>query len=373
MTRTGATAVDERVVHMILPGGVDDPAAPSGGNTYDRRVCRDLPAAGWRVESCAAPGSWPRPDDAARAGLARELAQLPDDSVVLLDGLVACGVPEVIGPEADRLRLAVLVHLPLADETGLDPAVAAELDARERRTLHAVRTVVATSEWAARRLVDHHELPAAHVGVARPGADPAPVAAGTDGATGLLCVASVTPRKGQHLLVEALAQIAELPWRCTFVGGLAGAPDYVGRLRRRVDDLGLGDRITFTGPLAGAELDAAYAAADLLLLASYAETYGMVVTEALGRGIPVLATDVDGVPEAVGRAADGTVPGILVPPGQPSALAGALRDWLGQPRLRGRLKEAARERRAMLEGWEMTSHSLAGTLERLRHEPRSAR
>ena len=121
MTRTGATAAAERVVHFVLPGDVDDPAVPSGGNTYDRRVCRDLPAAGWQVRPYAAPGSWPQPDATARTGLARHLAALPDGAVVLLDGLVACGVPEVLVPEAERLRLAVLVHLPLADETGLDP------------------------------------------------------------------------------------------------------------------------------------------------------------------------------------------------------------------------------------------------------------
>ncbi|MGW7574447.1 glycosyltransferase family 4 protein [Streptomyces sp. NPDC054765] len=373
MTRTGATAAAERVVHVVLPGDVGDPAVPSGGNTYDRRVCRDLPAAGWQVRPYAVPGNWPRPDAAAGAGLARQLAALPDGAVVLLDGLVACGVPEILVPQAGRLRLAVLVHLPLADETGLDPALAAELDARERRTLHAVGAVVATSEWAARRLVAHHGLAAERVHVARPGADAAPLAPGTDGATGLLCVAAVTPRKGQHLLVEALATVTELPWSCVCVGGLDRAPGYAAQLHSRVAEFGLADRITFTGPQAGADLDARYAAADLLVLSSYAETYGMVVTEALARGIPVLATAVDGVPEAVGHAPDGSVPGLLVPSGRPSALAEALRGWLGDPQLRDRLQSSARGRRAMLEGWEMTSHSLAGALERLRDETRSVR
>ncbi|MFE1173878.1 glycosyltransferase family 4 protein [Streptomyces sp. NPDC058773] len=372
MTRTGAPAA-QRVVHFVLPGDIDDPAAPSGGNTYDRRVCRDLPAAGWHIQPYPLPGSWPRPDATARAGLAGRLAALPDGAVVLLDGLVACGVPEILAPEAARLRLAVLVHLPLGDETGLDPAPAAELDALEHRALHTVEAVVATSDWAARRLVTHHGLAPERVHAVRPGVDPAPLAPGTDGATGLLCVAAVTPRKGQHRLIDALAGVAELPWRCACVGALGRDPGYVAQLRGQVSEFGLDDRITFTGPRAGADLEASYAAADLLVLTSYAETYGMVVTEALARGIPVLATAVDGVPEAVGRAPDGGVPGLLVPPGRPEALTEALRGWLGDPQLRDRIRSSARARRAMLEGWEMTSHSLAGVLERLRHEPRGTR
>ncbi|MFE7545088.1 glycosyltransferase family 4 protein [Streptomyces platensis] len=372
MTRTGATP-GERVAHFVLPGDIDDPTSPSGGNTYDRRVCRDLPAAGWQVRPYALPGSWPRPDATACAELAQRLAALPDGAVVLLDGLVACGVPEVLVPEAERLRLVVLVHLPLGDETGLDPAVAAELDAREHRTLHAVAAVVATSDWAAHRLVTHHGLAPERVHAVRPGADPAPLAPGTDGATGLLCVAAVTPRKGQHRLIDALATVKDLPWSCACVGGLGRDPGYVGQLRDAVAGFGLDDRITFTGPRAGADLEASYAAADLLVLTSYAETYGMVVTEALARGIPVLATAVDGVPEAVGQAPDGRVPGLLVPPGRPAALAEALRGWLGDPQLRDGVRSSARARRAMLERWEMTSHSLAGVLERVRHKPRSTR
>ncbi|MFD7709742.1 glycosyltransferase family 4 protein [Streptomyces sp. NPDC059786] len=359
-------------LHFVMPGGVDDPAAPSGGNAYDRRVCLDLPGFGWQVRRHVVPGDWPRPGEAARAGLTRTLAELPDGAVVLLDGLVACGVPEIVGPEARRLRLAVLVHLPLGDETGLDPVVAADLDARERATLRAVPAVVATSEWAVRRLVAHHGLAPERVHVAVPGADIAPLAPGTDGVSRLLCVASVTPRKGQHRLVEALATVTDLPWSCVLVGGLGHDPEYVAELRELIDEFGLGDRLHLAGPQAGAELDASYAAADLMVLTSYAETYGMAVTEALARGIPVLATDVGGLPEAVGRAPDGGVPGILVPPENPAALAAELRGWFGEADVRRRLKAAARARRAALDGWAATARTLATVLSRLRQEPRRA-
>jgi glycosyltransferase involved in cell wall biosynthesis len=358
-----------RAAHFVLPGGVDDPAAPSGGNAYDRRVRLDLPGFGWRIRPITVAGDWPRPAPENRAELAHALRRLPDGAVVLLDGLVACGVPEIVVPEAGRLRMAVLVHLPLGDETGLAAAVAAGLDARERAVLRAVSAVVATSDWAVRRLVAHHGLDPRRVHLAVPGADIAPLAPGTDGVSRLLCVAAVTPRKGQHRLVEALATVTDLPWSCVCVGGLGQDPAYVAELRARIREYGLGERFELAGPRTGADLDAAYAAADLLVLASYAETYGMAVTEALARGIPVLATDVGGVPEAVGRAPDGGVPGILVPPEDPAALAAELRGWFGEPDVRRRLKSAARARRAALTGWASTAQSLAGVLHRLPNEP----
>ncbi|MEV5901882.1 glycosyltransferase family 4 protein [Streptomyces sp. NPDC052127] len=368
----GIIPMSLRSVQFVMPGGVDDPANPSGGNAYDRRLCLDLPGFGWQVHKHQVPGSWPRPEAAARAELARTLREFPDGTVVLLDGLVACGVPEIIAPEAERLRLVVLVHLPLGDERGLAPEVAAELDAKERAVLRAVPAVVATSEWAVRRLVSHHGLAPERVHVAAPGADIAPLASGTDGVSRLLCVAAVTPRKGQHRLVEALAAARDLPWSCVCVGGLGQDPEYVAHLRGLIARYGLQDRLELAGPKAGAELDAAYASADLMVLTSYAETYGMAVTEALARGIPVLATDVGGLPEAVGRAPDGGVPGILVPPEDPAALAAELRGWFGEADVRRRLKAAARGRRAALNGWATTAQSLAGVLGRLSSEPRRA-
>jgi glycosyltransferase involved in cell wall biosynthesis len=88
----------------------------------------------------------------------------------------------------------------------------------------------------------------------------------------------------------------------------------------------------------------------------------MVVTEALARGLPVLATDVGGVTEALGCGKDGTRPGQLVPPGDPAALGAALRAWLGDADLRGRLRRAARERRASLRPWAATTSDIAGVL-----------
>ena len=312
-------------VHVVLPGNVDDPRSPSGGNTYGRRVANELATLGWTVARHRVPGSWPRPSAAEEAGLARLLAAVPDGEIVLLDGLVACGVPEVVAPHAGRVRVVVLVHLPLADEAGLPADVAADLDARERATLRAADAIVVPSAAAARRLardvraakadpagrrtaagsaarfaadatgppadadsgsrptdagpaaglVASTAGPSARrardtdaagaeaaaflpVFIAEPGTDPAPWAAGTDGASALLCVAAVTPVKGHDVLVDALAAVADRPWTCVCAGPLDRAPDHVADVRRRIARAGLADRIRLVGPLDPDARDAAY-------------------------------------------------------------------------------------------------------------------
>ena len=347
-------------LHVVVPEGIDDPARPSGGNAYDRHVCSGLASIGWSVCEHAVPGSWPRPDAASCAALAGVVGRIPDDAVVLLDGLVASTAPEVLVPQASRLRLVVLVHMPL----GHRPAEGEADDARvrEHAVLSVAAAVVTTSAWTRRRLLELYRLPAERVHVAEPAVDAAELATGTTGGGALLCVAAVIADKGHDVLLAALETATDLSWQCVCVGTLDRDPAYVAGLRRSAVERGLADRVCFAGPRTGADLDRSYAAADLLVLASHAETYGMVVSEALARGLPVVASEVGGLTEALGHGADGSRPGLLVPPGDPAALGAALRDWLGDAELRGRLRRAARERRASLSRWSTTTSVVAGVL-----------
>jgi glycosyltransferase involved in cell wall biosynthesis len=347
-------------VHVIVPEGIDDPARPSGGNTYDRRVCRGLAALGWTVHEHSVPGAWPRAGEAAHAALARAVRRIPDGAVVLLDGLIASTAPETLVPQARRLRQVVLVHMPLGHRPP-DGEVGA-VRAREREVLSAAVAIVTTSAWTRRRLGELYALPPDRVHVAEPGVDAAGLAPGSGAGDALLCVGAVTPAKGHDVLLDALVTVADLTWRCACVGSLDRAPAFADRVRRRAWEDELRDRVGFSGPRTGPELDRAYAAADLLVLPSHAETYGMVVTEALARGLPVLATDVGGVSEALGRGEDGTRPGLLVPPGDPAALGAALRAWLEDAQLRDRLRHAARERRVTLRPWAATACVVADVL-----------
>jgi len=340
------------VVHVVAPEGIADPARPSGGNVYDRRLCDTLAARGWQVHLHESPGSWPTPAPADLHLLGAHLDDVPDGSAVLVDGLVGSAAADVLLRRVARLRLFVLVHLPLG--VGSLPSRRSEAT-----LLCRVAGVVTTSTWTRRWLLEHYGIAEARVHVAVPGADPAPLATGTPESGSLLCVGAVTPTKGQDLLLEALGGLGDLRWRCVCVGSLDVDPDFAGHVRSLADAPTLRGRVALSGARTGPALDAAYAAADVLVLPSRTETYGMVVTEALARGLPVVATRTGGTPESLGGTADGTLPGLLVPPGDPAALAAALRAWLVQPVVRERARTAARERRTTLPSWADTADRVA--------------
>jgi glycosyltransferase involved in cell wall biosynthesis len=328
-----------RTVHLVAPASLDDPARPSGGNVYDRRLRDELPVCGWTVQVHAVD----------LADLDATLRAVPPHEVALVDGLLASAAPEVLVRHARTHRVVVLVHQPLG-------VVDAARRAEEAGLFRSVAAVVTTSVWTRDWLLAEYAVPAELVVVAVPGADRADVVAGTADGGSLLCVGAVTPGKGHDVLLDALAQV-DAGCRCTVVGSLVVDPAFAADVAVRADG-----RVDLVGPFDAQALDAAYHSADVLVLPSRAETYGMVVTEALAHGLPVIGSAVGGVPEAVGLATTGEVPGILVPPADAAALAGALRAWLSDPALRTRLRAAARDRRTALPRWSETAASVAEAL-----------
>jgi glycosyltransferase involved in cell wall biosynthesis len=346
-------------VHVVVPEGFDDPGQPTGGNIYDRRVCAGLAGAGWDVRVTTAAAAWPASDPGARAGLARIVSAVPDGATVLIDGLIASPAAAQLLPHTGRIRMAVLLHMPLATAPGAHHDPSAQRS--ERAVLRAATSVVATSEWTRQQVLSRYAIPARQVHVARPGADR--VAAPPRPVRGrLICVGVLSYHKGQDLLVEALAGLPGQDWHCVLAGPLDRDPDFVGQLRARIARLGYGHRVRLAGVLTGAALSHAYTTADLLVVPSRSETYGMTVTEALAHGLPVVATDAGGLPEALGFTAEGTRPGQLVPPGDPAALAAALGEWLGDEQHRHRLRAAAQQRRPALRGWDQTTQDVANAL-----------
>jgi glycosyltransferase involved in cell wall biosynthesis len=317
-----------------------------------------LPSHGWQAVRLRIDGRFPEPDTATMQRLAAVLAALPDEAWLMVDGLAYGGAVHAFVGAARRLRLLPLIHLPLPDEGGLDAATRQRLQAAEAAALRLSRGVLVTSGWSARRLAMLDYAPP-RVGIAPPGSGPAPVTAVRSAPPWRwLCVASLTPRKAQHLLVEALAQLREFDWTCRLVGADDG--DYAVALRARIDALGLAARIPIAGPLWPAQVADEYANADAFVLPSTMETYGMVLAEALARGLGIVASRAGAIAETLPADA-----ALLVPPGDAGALACALRRWMTEPELREQLRRGALAAREQLEDWDRAAARFARELDRL--------
>lgn len=346
------------VVHIVAPEGINDATRPSGGNTYDRQLIDGLRAQGFAIVETAVAGSWPAPPEESLNALTTVLSAVANGGVVLIDGLVASASSDVLIPQATRLRLVILMHMPLGSQPGADVSI----QVAEQVSLAAASAVITTSNWTRSWLIDHYALAPELIHVAEPGVEPSEIASVSSHGGRFICVAAVVPHKGQDVLVEALTRLTERDWDCRFVGNNMLDPDFLARLRQRIHETDLAERIQFVGPRVGAALASTYASADLLVAPSRTDTYGMVVTEALARGIPVVATTAGGLATTLGIVEERGRPGMLVPPDDPIILAGALRTWLNDQTTRQRLREFALLRRSTLNLWTDTARDVSHVL-----------
>jgi len=358
---------------LIVPGSLE---TVSGGYAYDRRIVAGLRDRGWSVAVQEIDDSFPRPTAAARDQAARVLAEIPDGCSVLIDGLALGALPDEAEREAARLRLVALVHHPLAAETGIDEVTAFALEKSERRALAAASLVVVTSRATANALTRYGVGPD-RIRVVEPGTDRAPLARGSQGAAlHLLCVASLVPRKGHEVLFSALAMMPDIEWRLTCAGSLKRDPSTADRLRVRLRSDGLEDRVVLAGEVDAATLAALYDAADLFVLPTLHEGYGMAVAEALARGLPVVGTATGAIADLVTGHVGGSrssphdarlqldgAAGLLVPPGDQGALAAALVMALGDAHVRSQLADGARRVRDRLPSWEDASARMSEALQ----------
>jgi len=349
--------VVKRVVFAV-PGSVD---TPTGGYAYDKRIMTELRELGWDVECIDIGNGFPSPDDATRSAARSLLLKIPDGQPIVIDGLALGVLPDIAAEAASRHPLIGLVHHPLALEWGLSAERADALRRSERAALAAAREVVVTSPATAKLVASDFAVPSERITVARPGNDPAPRARGSRGAAPhLLSVGAVTPRKGFDVLVAALAALAELPWRLTIAGDLTRDPNEAARLSASISEHKLSGRIAVLGEVSSERLAALYDEADVFVLASRFEGYGMAYSEALSRGLPVIGTNAGAIPDTVPQAA-----GLLVAPGDAAELAAALRRVIADAELRRRLSDGAWASAEKLPTWQQSAAIFAATLEKL--------
>ncbi len=345
---------------FAVPGSLD---TPTGGYAYDKRIIEELRVLGWQIDVIDLGSSFPHPDGATRGVALAKLLALPEGRPIVIDGL-AFGV---MADEAKRLRarhpLLALVHHPLALETGIDAATAQAFHTSERTALGCTRSVIVTSAATAAIVASEYAVPEERIAVIRPGVDVVAHRARTRddrGSVELLAVGSVTPRKGYDILLAALAGLKALPWRLTIAGDTTRNAAAFARLQMDIAEASLQDRVVVTGAVTGERLAGLYADADVFVLASLFEGYGMVFGEAIAHGLPIVAS-------AVGAAQEIAPPdaGVLVAPGDACALGEALRRVIENVDVRRRMATASLDAAKNLPGWRQAAGQFAQVLEAL--------
>jgi glycosyltransferase involved in cell wall biosynthesis len=321
-------AVDGRHVTFLVPGSID---GRTGGYEYDRRIVAELRARGWTV-------------DVRETDHPRVVSGLGGGQLVVIDGLALASIADP-AREGARLKLVPLVHMPGA--SGTDEHDVLNAAARVIVTGHTPKQTLVTDGFDANRIV-----------IVEPGTDRAEVSPGSGrAAVLLLSVGNVTVGKGYETLVYSLHAIPERNWSLTIGGSVTRDPEYVSRLHRIIRNTKLESRIHLAGELGPADVARALDEADVFVLATVHETYGMAVAEAIARGVPVVATATGEIPSIVG---DG---GIVVPLGNARALSKALSAIVRDGELRERLRQGALRARDRLRTWTQAGDEMAAILE----------
>lgn len=340
-------------LHFVVPGPLDQ---RTGGYIYDRRIVAGLRALGHAITVHELDGRFPLVDDTACIAAAAALEAMAD-GLPIIDGLALPAFADLI----DRLPPWVaLVHHPLPLETGLTPAEAESFALLEQRLLRDAARIIVTSPQT-RRDLGAYDVEPARVAPVLPGTDTAPLARGSKGSgCALLCIASLTPRKGHLVLIDALTRLGDLDWHLICVGSCERDPATARAVVAAIAQHGLEDRIEMVGEQSEADLGSFYEHADLFVLASYHEGYGMVLAEALAHGLPIVSTTAGAIPDTVPKSA-----AFLVPPGDAAALQATIRLVLSDPALRGQLAAGARAARADLPNWTDAAEAFAIELRRV--------
>lgn len=339
------------VLHLLVPAPFD---LISGGYIYDRRIVAGLRAAGHEVTVAELHGRFPLPDAEAIATAGQALDAVPEGAVAVIDGLALPALHGRLDTLATRGCVG-LIHHPTCLETGLPPVEAAALGAIERAMFPRLTRCIVTSPWTAGNLVADFGVERARIAEVVPGTEPAPRSIGLgDGVCRVLSIGTLIPRKGHDVLLRAMARLFDLDWHLT----IAGAPDRdvacAQGLVALAEELGITQRVTFLGELSGAPLAALWMATDIFALATHFEGYGMVVAEALKRGLPVAVCD--------GGAAGALVTpdcGAVCPVGDVAQLSKSLRRMIFDTTLRGSLAEAAWAAGQALPDWPEQARAFA--------------
>jgi glycosyltransferase involved in cell wall biosynthesis len=342
--------------NFAIPGDIH---LPTGGYVYARRLLTGIDTHGVAMQRLQLPGSFPAPSSEDLAETERILVQIHPNVPLMIDGLAFGAMPT---PLVNKIRAPIiaLVHHPLCRETGITPKQAGHLYELEKAALTFARRVIVSSPTTARTLTADFAVRNEIITVAEPGTEPSARSVGTGNPLQLLAIGSIVPRKAYDVLIRGLHALADRDWRLTIVGATDRSAEALAALDAALQETGLGARVTITGALPQSVLARYYRTADVFIMPSLYEGYGMVLAEAMAHGLPIVCT--------TGGAAAETAPdaaAIKVPPGDPKALGDAVSRLIDDAQLRTRLADASWTAGQTLPRWDDTARRIAAVIKGL--------
>jgi glycosyltransferase involved in cell wall biosynthesis len=358
-----SNAVDMQQIIFVYPGDLN---SPTGGYAYDRRIIAGLKSLGWEIQSISLGEGYPFPNLAQVEQAKEQLQGLAPGVPMVIDGLALGALPQVAAYIAEHHPLIALIHHPLAFEFGLSEEQTLLLKQSETEALRHASKVIANSPATAGDLHRHYGVPSDRIDVVLPGTDRSvhqrelpQITNDNRDVVRLLSVGSIIPRKGFSDLIAALAPLADLPWTLSIAGDTTRNAGAFGQLIGDVGRFGFEGRVQILGAVSDAELETLYTQADVFVLASLFEGYGMVYAEAMAYGLPIIATTGGAIPDTVPPEA-----GLLVKPGDVRALTDALKAVIEDVPYRAHLSSGALRAAAQQPTWDQAAQQFALALGR---------
>jgi len=345
-------------IAFVIPGDIN---LPTGGYRYNREIISNLRQDGLDINLVSHDGAYPFPSDEDLARAVSSIDEMAKADIAVVDGLLGGAVPDFMKKLSERMPVVALIHHPLCLENGINEKAAKALEESEGKGLAFVNGIITTSPATAKSVNALFSWPIEKISTVLPGVDRGKRSIGsTDSTIRLLCIGSVIERKGHDYLIRALATLRHLNWRLDCIGSTEFDKKLFGKLQTKVMAENLEDRIVFHGSVSEEALEEAYLSADVFVLPSLFEGYGMVYAEAIVRGLPVIGTTAGAIPQTVPDTC-----GILVEPANATDLAKALEDMISNPQVREEYRRGAIRAEPDFPNWQDSARQFADYLRKL--------
>jgi len=348
---------------LALPGDIN---TLTGGYIYDKRLVSELSGQGWDITTLSLDARFPSVDDTVKQATAEKLAGVPVERDLVVDGLALGALGSHVQAVTAKRGFIALVHHPLALESGLKPDDAQRLRDSETTALGYAQGVVVTSPTTRQTLIDQYGVAAGQItviepGVNRPAVLPTRNQHDDNRPLKLLSVGAIVPRKGFDVLIQALSKLTAIAWTLDLVGDDQRSVPTATHLRQLIKQHGLADRVRLVGAQPTQTLANYYREADVFVLASQYEGYGMAYTEALAWGLPVIGTD-----GGAGAQTLNTPAARIVAVNDIEHLTRVLGDVMTNPTQRSDMQHAARQHANTLPTWASAAERFAQSIKRMR-------